>query len=179
MIKKLYDKCVKWAGYKYAKPILAIEAFIESSFFPIPPDVMIIPMVIAKRSEFIKIALIATIFSVLGALFAASEKKRALANLQPHQFIYCIEGPSCRLNDIRKKIIDGALINTMFRDKLRVITTHSVMDTVQLILNLVKKVRENPMWFEISSEIDDESSSKNYSYFFYKGAYSTIAGENQ
>ena len=69
MIKKLYDKCVTWAGYKYAKPILAIEAFIESSFFPIPPDVMIIPMVIAKRNEFIRIALIATIFSVLGALF--------------------------------------------------------------------------------------------------------------
>ena len=69
MIKKLYDKCVAWAGYKYAKPILAFEAFIESSFFPIPPDVMIIPMVIAKRNEFIRIALIATIFSVLGALF--------------------------------------------------------------------------------------------------------------
>ena len=42
MIKKLYDKCVEWAGYRYAKPILAFEAFIESSFFPIPPDVMII-----------------------------------------------------------------------------------------------------------------------------------------
>ena len=69
MIKKLYDKCVTWAGYKYAKPILAIEAFIESSFFPIPPDVMIIPMVISKKKEFIRIALIATIFSVLGALF--------------------------------------------------------------------------------------------------------------
>ena len=69
MIKKLYDKCVTWAGYKYAKPILAFEAFIESSFFPIPPDVMIIPMVISKRNEFIQIALIATIFSVLGALF--------------------------------------------------------------------------------------------------------------
>ena len=69
MIKKLYDKCVTWAGYKYAKQLLAIEAFIESSFFPIPPDVMIIPMVISKRKEFIKIALIATIFSVLGALF--------------------------------------------------------------------------------------------------------------
>ena len=69
MIKKLYDKCVIWAGYKYAKQILAIEAFIESSFFPIPPDVMIIPMVISKRNEFIQIALIATIFSVLGALF--------------------------------------------------------------------------------------------------------------
>ena len=69
MIKKLYDKCVSWAGYKYAKPILAIEAFIESSFFPIPPDVMIVPMVISKKKEFIQIALIATIFSVLGALF--------------------------------------------------------------------------------------------------------------
>ena len=69
MIKKLYDKCVAWAGYRYAKPILAMEAFIESSFFPIPPDVMIIPMVISKRNEFIQIALIATIFSVLGALF--------------------------------------------------------------------------------------------------------------
>ena len=69
MIKKLYDKCIVWAGYKYAKQILAIEAFIESSFFPIPPDVMIIPMVISKKNEFIRIALIATIFSLLGALF--------------------------------------------------------------------------------------------------------------
>ena len=69
MIKKLYDKCITWAGYKYAKPILAIESFIESSFFPIPPDVMIIPMVISNKNEFIRIALIATIFSVLGALF--------------------------------------------------------------------------------------------------------------
>jgi len=69
MIKKLYDKCVTWAGHKYAKPILAIESFIESSFFPIPPDVMIVPMVISKKNEFIKIALITTIFSVLGALF--------------------------------------------------------------------------------------------------------------
>jgi membrane protein YqaA with SNARE-associated domain len=69
MIKSLYDKCVAWAGYRYAKQILAIEAFIESSFFPIPPDVMIIPMVISKKNEFIRIALIATIFSVLGALF--------------------------------------------------------------------------------------------------------------
>ena len=69
MIKKLYDKCVAWAGYRYAKPILAIEAFIESSFFPIPPDAMIIPMVIAKKKEYLKIFLIASIFSVLGGIF--------------------------------------------------------------------------------------------------------------
>ena len=69
MIKKLYDRCIVWAGHKYAKTFLAIEAFIESSFFPIPPAVIIVPMVISKKNEFIRIALIATIFSVLGALF--------------------------------------------------------------------------------------------------------------
>ena len=69
MIKKLYDRCILWAGYKYANLFLAIESFIESSFFPIPPDVMIVPMVIAKKNKFLKIAAIATTFSVLGALF--------------------------------------------------------------------------------------------------------------
>ena len=69
MIKKLFDKCVHWGGQKYANFALAFLSFIESSFFPIPPDVMIVPMVIAKKQQFIKIALIATIFSVLGGLF--------------------------------------------------------------------------------------------------------------
>ena len=69
MIKKLFDKCVDWAGKKYANFALAIVSFIESSFFPIPPDVMIIPMVIAKKQHFVKIALTATTFSVLGGLF--------------------------------------------------------------------------------------------------------------
>ena len=69
MIKKLYDKCVKWASHKRANPLLAFVAFIESSFFPVPPDVMIIPMTVAKKEKFLKIALIATTFSVLGALF--------------------------------------------------------------------------------------------------------------
>ena len=69
MIKKLFDKCVDWAGRKYANFALAIVSFIESSFFPVPPDVMIVPMVIAKKQHFIKIALIATVFSVLGGLF--------------------------------------------------------------------------------------------------------------
>ena len=69
MIKKLFDKCVDWAGRKYANFALAIVSFIESSFFPVPPDVMIVPMVIAKKQHFVKIALIATTFSVLGGLF--------------------------------------------------------------------------------------------------------------
>ena len=68
MLKKIYDKCVEWAGHRLANPILAIISFLESFIFPIPTDAMLIPMVIAKRDKFIKIASIAIIFSVLGAL---------------------------------------------------------------------------------------------------------------
>ena len=68
MLKKIYDKCVEWAGHKFANPILAFISFLESFIFPIPTDAMLIPMVIAKRSEFLKISLIAIIFSVLGAI---------------------------------------------------------------------------------------------------------------
>ena len=69
MIKKFYDKCVVWAAHKYANLLLAFVAFIESSFFPAPPDLMIIPMTVARRESFLKIAFIATIFSVLGGIF--------------------------------------------------------------------------------------------------------------
>ena len=68
MLKKIYDKCVAWAGHKFANPILAVVSFLESFIFPIPTDAMIIPMVIAKRNKFLKISLIAIVFSVLGAL---------------------------------------------------------------------------------------------------------------
>ena len=68
MLKKIYDKCVEWAGHRLANPILACISFLESFIFPIPTDAMLIPMVIAKRNEFLKISLIAIIFSVLGAI---------------------------------------------------------------------------------------------------------------
>ena len=69
MFKELYEKSLKLAAHKSSKFFLAIISFIESSFFPIPPDVMIIPMVVAKKNDYLKIFLIATIFSVLGGLF--------------------------------------------------------------------------------------------------------------
>ena len=69
MLKKFYDNCVKMAGHKNSKPFLAFFSFIESSFFPIPPDVMIVPMTVARKNDYLKIFLTATIFSVLGALF--------------------------------------------------------------------------------------------------------------
>ena len=68
MFQTLYKKCLNLAEHKSSNFYLGLVSFIESSFFPIPPDVMIIPMVIAKRKEFIKIFLIASIFSVLGGI---------------------------------------------------------------------------------------------------------------
>ena len=67
MFKELYEKTIELAGHKSSKIFLGIMSFIESFIFPIPPDVLIIPMTIAKREDWIKIALIATIGSVLGA----------------------------------------------------------------------------------------------------------------
>ena len=67
MFKELYNKTIRLAGHKKSKSILGFMSFIESFVFPIPPDVLIIPMTIAKREEWIRIALIATIGSVLGA----------------------------------------------------------------------------------------------------------------
>jgi membrane protein YqaA with SNARE-associated domain len=67
MFKELYFKIIKLAGHKSSKFFLGIMSFIESFVFPIPPDVLIIPMTIAKKQDWIKIALIATIGSALGA----------------------------------------------------------------------------------------------------------------
>ena len=67
MFKELYNKTIKLAGHKKSKSILGFISFIESFIFPIPPDVLIIPMTIAKKQEWIKIAFIATLCSVLGA----------------------------------------------------------------------------------------------------------------
>ena len=69
MFKNLYKKCLDLAGHKSSKYYLAIVSFVESSFFPVPPDVMVIPMLISKKIDFKKIFLVATIFSVLGGMF--------------------------------------------------------------------------------------------------------------
>ena len=68
MFNTLYKKCLDLAAHKSSKYYLAAVSFIESSFFPIPPDVMVVPMVISKKNDFIKIFLITTIFSVLGGI---------------------------------------------------------------------------------------------------------------
>ena len=69
MYKNLYLKSLELAAHKSSEFYLALVSFIESSFFPIPPDVMIVPMVMARKDRFIRIFLNATIFSVLGGIF--------------------------------------------------------------------------------------------------------------
>ena len=69
MIKNLYDKTMALAGHPQAIFLLGAVSFIEASFFPIPPDVMLIPMVLMNPSRAWLFALVATAFSVLGGIF--------------------------------------------------------------------------------------------------------------
>ena len=68
MFKDIYQKTLKLAGHKSSKFYLALVSFAESSFFPVPPDIMIIPMVIVKKNDYLKIFLIATFSSTVGGL---------------------------------------------------------------------------------------------------------------
>ncbi len=69
MIQACYDYMLKLAGNKNAVYYLAMVAFIESSFFPIPPDIMLIPMVLAMPKKAYRIAAVATVASVIGGYF--------------------------------------------------------------------------------------------------------------
>ena len=68
MLRRLYDWLIRLAGSPQAVAAMGVVAFAESSFFPIPPDVMLIPMVVANRTKAFRIALVCTICSVLGGL---------------------------------------------------------------------------------------------------------------
>ena len=68
MFKKLYDKAIQWSKHRHATKYLATLSFAESSFFPIPPDVMLAPMVLAQQEKAWRLALITTIASVLGGM---------------------------------------------------------------------------------------------------------------
>ena len=69
MFRRLYDWMMRLAGHRRALPALAAISFAESSFFPIPPDVMLVPMVLAQRSKAFLIATVCTVASVIGGMF--------------------------------------------------------------------------------------------------------------
>ncbi|MCW5736786.1 MAG: DedA family protein [Enhydrobacter sp.] len=67
-MRRLYDWVIRMAGHPRAIPAMGVVSFAESSFFPIPPDVMLVPMILANRQKAFTIALICTVCSVLGGL---------------------------------------------------------------------------------------------------------------
>ncbi len=67
MLRKLYDKTMDLAGHRHAERWLALVSFAEASFFPIPPDVMMLPMILAERRRAWRIALITSLASLAGA----------------------------------------------------------------------------------------------------------------
>lgn len=69
IFSKLYDRILVWAKHKHAPSLLFLLSFCESSFFPIPPDVMLIPMVLARPHAALWYASLTTVASVLGGLF--------------------------------------------------------------------------------------------------------------
>jgi len=69
MFRALYDWTLRLAGHRHAVRWMAFISFCESSFFPIPPDVMVVPMVLARRDQAYLIATVCTVSSVLGAMF--------------------------------------------------------------------------------------------------------------
>jgi len=68
-IRKLYDWVLQWAATPYAMPALFVVSFVESSFFPIPPDVLLIAMVVAVPTNWLRFALTCSVGSVLGGMF--------------------------------------------------------------------------------------------------------------
>ena len=69
MFRKLYDWTLRLAGHRHAVRWMAFISFCESSIFPIPPDVMVVPMVLARRDQAYLIATVCTVASVLGGIF--------------------------------------------------------------------------------------------------------------
>ncbi len=68
LFEPIYVRVLQWSRHRHAKRYLAAMSFAESSFFPIPVDVMLAPMVLAVRDQWLRLATVATIFSVLGGL---------------------------------------------------------------------------------------------------------------
>ena len=104
MFNTLYKKCLDLAAHKSSKYYLALVSFVESSFFPIPPDVMVIPMVISKKKDFFKIFLIATIFSVLGGILGYFI---GAFFFDLGMQIMNIYGYEDKLNDLKKNLINS------------------------------------------------------------------------
>ena len=68
-LRNLYDWVLKWSNSKYGPLMLGLMAFAEASFFPIPPDVLLIPLALGLRAKVLRLAFICSLGSILGAIF--------------------------------------------------------------------------------------------------------------
>ena len=68
-LRNLYDWVLKWSNSKYGPLMLGLMAFAEASFFPIPPDVLLIPLALGLRAKALRLAFICSLGSILGAIF--------------------------------------------------------------------------------------------------------------
>ena len=68
MFRRLYDWTLKWAGSRHAEKALGVVSFVESSVFPIPADVLFVPMVLARPDRAFRLAFLASLTSVLGGV---------------------------------------------------------------------------------------------------------------
>lgn len=68
LLSKLYFKMMGWASHPRAPKYLAAVSFAESSFFPVPPDIMLLPMVLSRPKNAYTYAFLATLFSILGGM---------------------------------------------------------------------------------------------------------------
>ena len=68
-LRNLYDWVLKWSNSKYGPLMLGLMSFAEASFFPIPPDVLLIPLALGLRAKALRLAFICSLGSILGAIF--------------------------------------------------------------------------------------------------------------
>ncbi len=83
MFVRLYDRVIEWAAHRRAPAILSVLSFTESSFFPIPPDVMLMPMCLAKPKRAWFYAMVCTLASVLGGMAGYLIGKLAFGWIEP------------------------------------------------------------------------------------------------
>ena len=90
MFNTIYEMMLRWAAHRFAERYLAVIAFAESSFFPIPVEVMLAPTAFAKPNRYLRIAIIASVFSVLGGIFGYAIGYFGIEIVEPwiHKFGY-------------------------------------------------------------------------------------------
>ena len=83
LFSSLYERTLRWSAHPHAERYLAGVSFAESSFFPIPPDVLLAPMTLAQPARWLRLALLTTVASVLGGLAGYLIGRLALEAVTP------------------------------------------------------------------------------------------------